>query len=56
MHKTNFISFPSNSPGKAHAVFKLHLGMRSQLKKKTEYGQEQVKRLALSIAVGLAQV
>ena len=34
MHKVNLISFPSNSPGKACAVFKLYLGVRCQLKKK----------------------
>ena len=30
MRKANFASFPSNSPGKARAVFKLHLGVKSQ--------------------------
>ena len=38
MRKVNFIFFPSNSPGKARAVFKMYLGVRCQLrKKKTDY-------------------
>ena len=37
--KANFASFPSDSPGKARAVFKLYLRVRSKLieEKKTEY-------------------
>ena len=35
MRKVNFIRFPSNSPGKTHAVFKLYLGVRCQVKKWT---------------------
>ena len=34
MRKANFTSFSSNSPGKARAVFKLYLGVKSKLKKK----------------------
>ena len=37
VRKVNFISFPSKSPGKARVVFKLYLGVRCQLKKKTDY-------------------
>ena len=37
VHKAeaNFTSFPCNSLDKAHAIFKLYLGVRSQLKKWT---------------------
>ena len=37
VRKANFTSFPSNSPGKARAVFKLYLGVKSKLIK-TDYG------------------
>ena len=32
--KANFTSFPANYPDKARAIFKLYLGVRSQLKRK----------------------
>ena len=35
VRKANFTSFSSNSPGIARAVFKLYLGVRSKLKKRT---------------------
>ena len=35
VRKANFTSFPSKSPDKARAVFKLYLGVRSKLKKRT---------------------
>ena len=37
MRKANFTSFPSNSPGKAGAVFKPYLGVKSKLRKKMDY-------------------
>ena len=37
VRKANFTSFPSKSADKARVVFKLYLGVRSKLKKKTDY-------------------